>query len=118
MFTLGYDKTRNCLVAIYRGMYSEEIFTAYAEKFRSVIETNPCMRFVMDMRQADMIVTKIDFRKCYAVLFKAGLDETWKKAILLPVDCYAEIAGLPIVNEFKDMNLFGDIKTAVQWLTT
>jgi len=118
MFTLGFDKTRQCLVGIYKGMYSEEIFTACTDKVRSAVETNPCKRFVMDMRQADMLVKTIDFKKWYFTLYKAGLDEEWKKVILLPEDCYQEIADQQILKEYEDIRVSGNIKDAVQWLTT
>ena len=118
MFNLGFDKRRNCLVGIYKGMYSEEIFTACVEKLKAAITLNPCMRFVIDMRQADMVVKTINFHKWYVIFNEAGLDDTWKKAVLLPADAFAEIREKNIMKNCKDMSLFGDIKEAIAWLVS
>ncbi|MBN2104215.1 hypothetical protein JW835_09270 [bacterium] len=116
MFTLGYDKTRKCLVGVYKGMYSEEILTVCAAKTRSAIMRHPCNRFVMDMRQADMIPERLDFKKWYKVFYEAGLDTSWKKVILLSNDNYKEIKENQKVRDCQDMDVFGDIKEAIQWM--
>lgn len=116
MFTMGYDKSRNCLVGVYKGMYSDEILTACADQVKSASARHPCKRFVMDMRQADMLVARIDFNRWYKVFYDAGLDRQWKKAVLLSNADYAEIQNEGKLQDCEDMNLFGDIKAAVQWL--
>jgi len=116
MFTLGYDKNRKCLVGVYKGMYSEEILAACASSAKSAMAKHPCKRFVMDMRQADLIASRINFNQWHKVFFEAGFDTSWKKAVLLSGENYQEVEDNQKLHDCDDMNLFGDIQEAIRWL--
>lgn len=116
MFSLGFDKNQNCIVGVYTGMFSEEIFTACIEKVKFASEKYPCKKFALDMRKGEMIVNENIIRKIYNILYKAGLDSSWKKAVLLSNECYAEISDPKILEMFQDMKIDNSIQNALTWL--
>ncbi|MBN1781118.1 hypothetical protein JW948_08350 [bacterium] len=116
MFKLHYDKKRNCLIGVYNGMYSREIFQACVSKIRFAIDQYECHCFVMDMRQADMEPSMVNFKYCYTVLFEAGFDETWKKAVLLSPEGYESVPDIQRMSDQPDMHLFGNVNDAAKWL--
>jgi hypothetical protein len=116
MFKLHFDKKQNCLIGVYDGMYTRETFRACVEKVRPALEAYSCHRFAMDMRHADMDAARVDFEFCYTALFEAGLDESWKKAILLSGECYAAVPDKQKPCGHPDMNLYADVQQAAKWL--
>jgi hypothetical protein len=118
MFKISYDEKHDCLVGVYQGMLTDEIFTACAEKISSVLSENECRRFALDLRQAELIVTKIDIAKFYFTLFQAGLDESWKKAVVFSLQDYKQIEETANLKEYPDMSLFGNGSKALEWLNS
>jgi hypothetical protein len=118
MFKLHFDKKQNCLIGVYDGMYTRETFRACAEKVGSVLESYPCHRFAMDMRRADMDAARVDFEFCYTALSESGLDETWKKAILLSGESYSAVTNKQKPSGHPDLNLYSDVQEAARWLFT
>jgi hypothetical protein len=116
MFKISFDEKHDCLVGVYQGMLTDEIFTACAEKITSALSENECGRFALDLRQAELIVTKIDFIKFYFTLFESGLDESWKKAVVLSPQDYKQIEETADLKDYPDMSLFGSGSKALEWL--
>ena len=118
MFKISYDKKHDCLVGVYQGLLTDEIFTACAEKITSALSENECRRFAVDLRQAELIITKIDFIKFYFTLFESGLDESWKKAVVLSPQDYKQIEETADLKNYPDMSIFGSGPKALEWLNS
>lgn len=118
MFKVCYDEKNNCLVGMYQGMLTDEIFTACAEKIMPALSENECGRFALDLRHAELIISKVDFVKVYFALFKAGLDESWKKAVVLSGQDFGQLPETDELKDYPDLALFGNGPKALEWLNS
>ena len=58
------------------------------------------------------------YKSFYFILFKTGLDESWKKAIVLSAQDFQQIEDKIELKDYPDMAIFGNGSKALEWLNS
>ena len=117
-FTVEFDSKNRCLVSRFTGHMDAETREKYAQAVVQAGQEHGCKRLLNDLSQATVVdLTTMDIYYLPKALEAAGIDHSWKRAILFAKDFSKfRFFETRMINEGQLVRIFQDHDAAIRWL--
>jgi hypothetical protein len=118
-FTVEYDQENRCLISRLTGPMDTEEMGKYSRAIVLTGQEHSCKCLLNDMSQAELDLTTIDIFYLPKTLEAAGIDRSWKRAILFAKDFPSfRFVETRMINEGQLVRIFQDHDAAIEWLVS
>jgi hypothetical protein len=115
--SVHYDEERDCLVGSFAGTMKKETLKEYSIEVAKTASKHDFSYFLNDLREANVDFSSIEIINIPGIFHAAGLDISWRRAIVLPTrlnkyrlfDTVANTRGF-------NVKVFTDLNKAMSWL--
>jgi hypothetical protein len=116
-FKISYDQAHGWLTGSITGTINSETLPVYAKAVADRVSKHDCKRFLNDLRQAQLDLSTIEIYEIPGVLEVAGIDKTWRRAIVASRDLedYRFFQAIAF-NRGYTVRVFTELDAAKHWL--
>ncbi|MBN1913856.1 MAG: hypothetical protein JW788_05580 [Candidatus Omnitrophica bacterium] len=104
-------------MANFEGKLDHEVVKEFAKEIARVVSEHDCKRFLNDNSKVELDLSVIEIYELPGFLDTAGMDRSWKRALIVPGLSKDYIFFETVANNYGyTVKLFTDKESAISWL--